>query len=72
MTQALQAEAVIRQGNGSRACALIAGIARQTVGGASRRIDDRITGLRRELEPWERTAAVRNLDEQLRLYRRPA
>jgi hypothetical protein len=72
MTQALQAEAVIRQGDGSRACALIAGIARQTVGGTSRRINDRITGLRRQLEPWGRTAAVRDLDEQLRLYRRSA
>jgi tetratricopeptide (TPR) repeat protein len=72
MTQALQAEAVILQGDGCGACTLIAGIARTTVGNTSRRIDDRITGLRRELGPWGRTAAVRDLDEQLRLYRRPA
>lgn len=72
MTQALQAEAVIRQGDGPGACTLIAGIARTTVGNSSQRIDDRITGLRRELGPWGRTAAVRDLDEQLLLYRRPA
>ena len=72
MTQALQAEAVIRQGDGPGACTLIAEIARATVGNTSCRIDDRISSLRRELEPWGRTAAVHDLDEQLRLYRRPA
>ncbi len=72
MTQALQAEAVIRQGDGPGACTLIAVIARTTVGNASRRIDDRITSLRRALGPWGRSAAVRDLNEQLRLYQRPA
>jgi tetratricopeptide (TPR) repeat protein len=72
MTQALRAEAMIRLGDGPGACALIAGIARATVGSTSRRIDGQVSGLRRRLQPWESTPAVRDLDEQLRLYRRAA
>jgi hypothetical protein len=72
MTQALQAEALIRQGDGPAACSHIAGIAQATVANSSERINNRLTGLRRALEPWKRTAAVCDLDEQLRLYRRAA
>ncbi|WP_007513729.1 helix-turn-helix domain-containing protein [Pseudofrankia saprophytica] len=72
MTQTMQAEAVIRHGDGPAACPHIAEIAKATVAHSSGRINDRIVHLRRALEPWKRTAAVRDLDEQLRLYRRPA
>lgn len=72
MTQTIQAEAIIRQGDGPAACPHIAEIAKATVAHSSGRVNDRIVGLRRALEPWKRTAAVRDLDEQLRLYRRPA
>ncbi|MBO0802828.1 MAG: hypothetical protein J2P25_07105 [Nocardiopsaceae bacterium] len=70
MTQALEAQAIIQQGDGAAACPLIAEIARTAVGSSSRRLDDQISGLRRALVPWNRTAAVRQLDEQLRLYAR--
>lgn len=68
MTQALEAQAIIRQGDGTAACPLIADIARTAVGSSSRRLDDQISGLRQALAPWNRTTAVRHLDEQLHLY----
>ncbi|MGH3246472.1 MAG: helix-turn-helix domain-containing protein [Trebonia sp.] len=69
MTQALQAEAAIRLGDGPGACAVIGDIARATAGSASQRIDSQISRLRRELRPWDGTAPVRELDGQLRAYR---
>jgi tetratricopeptide (TPR) repeat protein len=70
MTQALEAQAIIRHGDGTAACPLIAQIARTAVGSSGRRIDDQIHRLRTELAPWGRTTAVRHLDEELRLYSR--
>jgi hypothetical protein len=72
MTEALQAEAMIRQGDEEQACLLIADIAKATVASTSQRLNDRVGSLRCQLEPWGRTTAVRDLDEQLRIYRRPA
>jgi hypothetical protein len=70
MTQVLEAQAIIRHGDGTAACPLIAQIARTAVGSSSQRIDEQISSLRRELAPWGRTTAVRHLDEELRLYSR--
>jgi hypothetical protein len=68
-TLAVQAEAHIQHGDSAAASRIIADIARLTTANRARRIELRITQLRRALGPWQRTKAVRELDDRLSHYR---
>ncbi len=64
-----RAEARIQQAEVNEASSIVADVARRTAGNSSQRIAQRITEVRGLLTPWERTRPVRDLDEQLALYR---
>jgi hypothetical protein len=70
LTLAYRAEALIKQGEFSEACEVLADSARLTTLNSSRRISGRIHVLRQELHVAEGTAAVRELDEKLHEYRK--
>lgn len=65
----LRAEARIQQSAVAEASSIVGDVARLTAGSASERIAQRVTDVRRLLQPWERTKPVRELDEQLATYR---
>jgi hypothetical protein len=69
MTLAFRAEALIKQGEIDEACRALADTARLTTLNSSRRISRRIDRLRAELRPAQDTAAVRELDEKLAVFR---
>jgi hypothetical protein len=69
LTLAFRAEALIRQGEVDEACRTLADTARLTTLNSSRRISRRIDRLRAELRPAEHSAAVRELDERLAVFR---
>jgi ATP/maltotriose-dependent transcriptional regulator MalT len=70
LTLAFQAEAMIRQGEFDEACGTLADAARLATLNSSRRISRRIDALRAQLIPAQDTAAVRELDEKLEVFRR--
>lgn len=70
LTLALQADALIRQGEIDDACRTLADAARLTTLNSSRRISRRIERLRAQLRTADDTAAVRELDEKLAAFRR--
>ncbi len=69
LTLAFRTEALIRQGEVDEACQTLADTARLTTLNSSRRISRRIDRLRAELRPVEHTAAVRELDAKLAVFR---
>jgi hypothetical protein len=69
LTLALQAEALIRQGETDAACQALTDAARVTTLNSSRRISLRIEELREQLRPAGGTAAVRELDGKLAAFR---
>jgi hypothetical protein len=69
LTLALQAEALIRQGEIGAACQALTDAARVTTLNSSRRISRRIEELREQLRPAGGTAAVRELDGKLAAFR---
>ena len=69
LTLAFRAEALIRQGEVEEACRALADTARLTTLNSSMRISRRIDRLRAELGPAKDTAAVRELDEKLAVFR---
>jgi hypothetical protein len=70
LTLAFQTEALIRQGELEEACCTLADTARLATLNSSRRISRRIDTLRAQLSPAENTAAVRELDSKLAVFRR--
>lgn len=64
-----RAEARIQQSEVTEASSIVGDVARLTAGSASQRIAQRIASLRGLLVPWERTKPVRELDNQLAIYR---
>ncbi len=64
-----QAEARIQQAEVTEASSIVADVARLTAGNGSQRVAQRITDVRALLAPWQRTKAVRELDERLAVYR---
>ncbi len=65
-----RAEALIQHGAIAESCTIIGDVAQLTAISRPQRVDQRVYGLRSELTPWERTRAVRELDERLIAYRR--
>lgn len=63
-----RAEARIQQSAVAEASSIVGDVAWLTAGSASQRIAQRITDLRGQLQPWERTKPVRELDERLATY----
>jgi tetratricopeptide (TPR) repeat protein len=70
LTLALQAEALIKQGEIDDACRTLADAARLSTLNSSPRITRRIERLRGQLRTADHTAAVRDLDEKLASFRR--
>jgi hypothetical protein len=64
-----QASGLIKQENIGDACVLIGEIAGVGTVNSSGRVDQRITGLRKALTPWQHSQPVRDLDEILASYR---
>ncbi|MEN3309248.1 MAG: hypothetical protein V7603_5450 [Micromonosporaceae bacterium] len=67
-TLLFRAEAHIQQSAVAEATAIIGDVAKLTAMGVSHRLTQRIGALREALSPWERTKAVRELDERLNGY----
>jgi len=65
----IRAEALIQQGDSTEASAIIGDVATLAAVNTTRRIDQKLTDLRTELAPWQRTKAVRQLDDVLTAYR---
>jgi hypothetical protein len=63
-------EAFIQKSNIAEASRAIGEATMLAAVNTSRRIDQRITSLRAQLEPWQRQKAVRELDDILTAYRR--
>ncbi|MFJ2115900.1 hypothetical protein ACIOEX_29110 [Streptomyces sp. NPDC087850] len=68
-TLALQSQAHLQQGDIAEASAIVGDIARISGVNPSPRIIQRIAGLRTALTPWQRSRAVRKLDDLLTHYR---
>jgi tetratricopeptide (TPR) repeat protein len=66
--QLFRAEARIQQAEITEATDIIWNVTQLTSAGRSQRITERITGLRKQLAPWERTKPVRELDKRLVAY----
>ncbi|MGH3829665.1 MAG: hypothetical protein ACRDRS_04320 [Pseudonocardiaceae bacterium] len=64
-----RAEARIQQAEVAEASSIVADVAQLTAGNGSQRIAQRITDVRGLLTPWQRTKPVRELDQQLAVYR---
>ncbi len=64
-----RAEARIQQAEVTEASGIVADVAQLTAGNGSQRIAQRIADVRGLLTPWERTKPVRELDQQLAIYR---
>ncbi|NJP35211.1 hypothetical protein [Micromonospora thermarum] len=64
-----RAEAFARQQNLGLACQTITEVVELTSVNSTRRIEQRVQELRRSLDPWKRTRAVRALDQAIRAYR---
>jgi tetratricopeptide (TPR) repeat protein len=67
-TMLIRAEAVMRQGDTNQASGIIGEVARLATVNSTQRIDQKIADLRAALNPWQRTKAVRQLDELLNAY----
>ncbi len=68
-TMLIRAEALMRQGDTNEASGIIGDIATLAAVNTTRRIDQKITDLRSALTPWQRTKAIRQLDDILTAYR---
>ncbi|MGW9032809.1 hypothetical protein ACWGQ5_54615 [Streptomyces sp. NPDC055722] len=68
-TLALQSQAHLQQGDIAEASAIVGDIARISGVNRSPRITQRIADLRTALTPWQRSRAVRTLDDLLAHYR---
>ncbi|MGW0707107.1 helix-turn-helix domain-containing protein [Streptomyces sp. NPDC002643] len=68
-TLAMQSQAHLQHGDIAEASAIVGDIARISGVNRSPRITERIAGLRTALTPWQRTRAVRKLDDLLAHYR---
>lgn len=68
-TLALQSQAHLQQGDIAEASAIVGDIARISSFNRSPRITERIADLRTALTPWQRSRAVRKLDDFLAHYR---
>jgi hypothetical protein len=68
-TLALRSQAHIQQGDIAEAARPAGDVARLTAVTKSPRTARRIQGLRTAMTPWQRTRAVRRLDDQLSAYR---
>lgn len=64
-----RAEAFARQQNLGLACRTITEVVELTSVNSTRRIEQRVQELRRGLDPWRRTRAVKELDQAIRTYR---
>lgn len=63
-----QGEALVQKGEIAEASRVIGGVVTRTATYVSPRINQRITGLRVALAPWQRSKPVRELDELLAAY----
>ncbi|MFI7019319.1 hypothetical protein [Streptomyces sp. NPDC050164] len=68
-TLALQSQAHLQQGDIAEASTIVGDIARISGVNRSPRITQRIADLRTALTPWQRSRAVRTLDDLLAHYR---
>ncbi|MFJ6200141.1 hypothetical protein [Micromonospora sp. NPDC092111] len=66
-----RAEAFARQQNVGLACQTISDVVELASVNSTRRIEQRVQQLRRGLDPWKRTRAVRELDQAINAYRSP-
>jgi hypothetical protein len=64
-----RAEAFARQQSIGLACQTITEVVELTSVNSTRRIEQRVQELRRGLDPWKRTRAVKELDQAIRVYR---
>jgi hypothetical protein len=64
-----RAEARVQQDAIAEACTILGDVAQLTAISQPERIDQRISALRGQLVPWERTKPVRELDDRLKAYR---
>jgi hypothetical protein len=64
-----RAEARIQQAEVAEASSIVADVSQLTAGNDSQRITQRITDVRGLRTPWQRTKPVRELDQQLAVYR---
>ncbi|SCL26471.1 hypothetical protein GA0070616_3314 [Micromonospora nigra] len=64
-----RAEAFTRQQNIGLACQTITEVVELTSLSSTRRIEQRLQGLRRGLDPWKRSRAVKQLDQAIEAYR---
>ncbi|GHJ43676.1 hypothetical protein Cs7R123_10180 [Catellatospora sp. TT07R-123] len=64
-----RAEAFARQQSIGLACQTITEVVELTAVNSTRRIEQRVQQLRRGLDPWRRTRAVKELDQAIRAYR---
>ncbi len=64
-----RAEALARKQNIGLACQNITEVVELTSVNSTRRIEQRVQELRRGLDPWRRTRAVRDLDQAIRAHR---
>src|SRR5439155_3759788 len=69
-TVLFRAEAFIQQKHIAEASQIIGDVATQAAVNTTRRLDQRVADLRTALTPWQRTKAVRQLDDVLTTYRR--
>lgn len=67
-----RAEAFARQQNIGLACQTITEVVELTSLNSTRRIEQRLQELRRGLDPWKRTRAVKQLDQSIDAYRSPS
>lgn len=67
-----RADAYTRQENIGLACQTIAEVVELTPLNSTQRIDQRVQAARRQLDPWKRTRAVKQLDQMIREYRSTA
>jgi DNA-binding XRE family transcriptional regulator len=68
-TTLIRAEALMQQSDIRQASGIIGDVATLTAVNTTRRIDQKIIDLRTALAPWQRTKAVRQLDDTLTAYR---
>ncbi|MGH3518855.1 MAG: hypothetical protein ACRDQ7_15835, partial [Haloechinothrix sp.] len=64
-----RAEAFARQQSIGLACQTVTEVVELTSVNSTRRIEQRVQELRRGLDPWKRTRAVKELDQAIRAYR---